>query len=352
LRERRARSTLFSVKTLLTFLLCFPLAACASSEKTVLVAGSDFQAQTDARGAATVREILNQIKKDGYENIDGFLFCGDYTTRLNNRRGESESGISALKNALFPARLGIEPHELVLIQGNHDPVGTAGLAPSGDNDPAHRRYGVFVINEDDYMWYQGDRPTNGNPKISDDEDTVRRAAENLDSYLNQKYKQKFSAPIFICSHLPLHYSMRTYHHGDARYAKHLLDVINRHAENGLNIFFLYGHNHSNGWDNYLGGGRVFLPPGEKIPICVPENSKRCKIREIAFTYMNAGYTGYVSTTDPNDGADRTLSLSLFEIDADGNVTAKRYSPQGKCPLKAPGVPNTKNNNEESKLGLY
>lgn len=340
------------MKTLLALLLCFPAVIFARAGKTVVVAASDFQAKTDATGAKNVVVILTQIRSAGYRDVDGFLFCGDYTVKLNNRPAESESGIAALKQALFSAKLGIEADELVLVQGNHDPVGTREISPSGTNDPAHKRYGVFVIHEDDYMWFQGKRPTDGNPDVSDDETAVRRTAENLNMYLGKKYEERFSAPIFVCSHLPLHYSMRCYHDGDARYAKYIFDVLNRYAVRGLKIFFLYGHNHSNGWDNYLGGGRVFLGPGQKLPVAVPGNRKLCTHEKLEFTYMNSGYVGYISTTDPNDGADRTLSMSVFEIDGSGNVCVKRFSGAGVCPIKAPGVPNTRNDNQETKLGLY
>ena len=42
---------------------------------------------------------------------------------------------------------------MVMIQGNHDDASTTGLAESRNNDKAD--YGVFVINEDDYMRKQG-----------------------------------------------------------------------------------------------------------------------------------------------------------------------------------------------------
>lgn len=340
------------MKPLLALLLCVPAALFAEAEKTVIIAGSDLQASTDAAGGRQIAKLLAQIKADGYTNADRVLFCGDYTVKLNNRPSESDSGIAALKEALFSAQLGIEPDELVLVQGNHDPVGTSGIAPSGANDPASKRYGVFVINEDDYMWHQSKTPTNGNPDLSDDEATVKRTAANLEAYLSLKQKEHFKGPIFVCSHLPLHYSMRSYTGGDGRYAKYIFDVLNRYAQKGLKLFFLFGHNHSNGWDNYLGNARVFLKPGDKMPIGVPADRKRCTTQPIAFTYMNAGYTGYITTSDPNDGADRTLSMSVFEIDAKGNVTIKRYAFDGPCELKAPGVPNTRNNNEEAKLKLY
>lgn len=333
-------------------LFLLPAILFAESEKTIVLAGSDFQGRSDSESALQVGKILSEIRAAGYRNVSAVLFCGDYTIKLNNRPQESESGIASLKKVLLESGLGIAPDEIILVQGNHDPVGTAELAESGANDPAHGKYGIFVINEDDYMWRQGKKPSNGNVDVSDDAETVAETARNLDAYLTQKYKEKFSAPIFICSHLPLHYSMRCYNDGDGTYAKYIFDCLNRHAERGLKIFFLYGHNHSNGWDNYIGGARVFLLPGKEIPVAVPADNRRCTGERLAFTYMNAGFTGYVSTTDPNDGADRMLTMSVFEISADGNVVVKRYSASGPCELNAPGVPNTRNGNQESKLNLY
>mgnify|MGYP006982437861 CR=1 FL=1 len=66
-------------------------------------------------------------------------------------------------------------------RGNHDEAGAAGLAKSGDNDPSSGKYGVFVINEDDYMWY------------NNDEATIKRTAENLRNYLNHKLAVGFKA---------------------------------------------------------------------------------------------------------------------------------------------------------------
>ena len=66
--------------------------------------------------------------------------------RLRNLPKDSEDGIFALKQTLFAAQLGIAPGEIVLVQGNHDPAGTREIAPGGAHDPAHNRYGVFVIN--------------------------------------------------------------------------------------------------------------------------------------------------------------------------------------------------------------
>ena len=85
------------------------------------------------------------------------------------------------------------------------------------------------------MWY------------NNDEATIKRTAENLRNYLNHKLAVGFKAPIFVISHLPLHYSMRTRNDGDKQHANYIFNVLNDAGGNGLNIVFLYGHDHSNGW---------------------------------------------------------------------------------------------------------
>lgn len=343
----------FSLSLVFSGALCLAHAAFAavSPEKTIVVTGSDFQPPTEKQGQAFVAATLKTVKEFGYDRADGFLFCGDYTTRLNNRPEESEVGIAALKEALLSSDLKFKESSFVLIQGNHDPVGTRGISLSGANDPANGKYGVFVINEDDFMWLQSRTPTNGNPDVSKHEARINATVNRLDAYLKDKQKQQFRPPIFVLSHLPLHYTMRSMKDGDGRYAKRIIDVLNKYGKNGLNLVFLYGHNHSHGWDNYLGGGSVFLAPPKKIHFADPANPKKVYAAPIHFIYMNAGFTGYCSTDDANDGADKALSLCVFEI-SENNLAIRRFSPAGIIPLKAPGVHNTFDNNRERKLKLY
>lgn len=51
------------------------------------------------------------------------------------------------------------------------------------------------------------------------------------------------------------------------------------------------------------------------------------------------------------GADKTLSLTLFEI-SESEIFIRRFSPKGSVKLKARGVYNTHGNDLESKLGFY
>lgn len=115
------------------------------------------------------------------------------------------------------------------------------------------------------------------------------------------------------------------------------------AEKGLNIIFLYGHDHSNGWDDYLGGSAVYLQRGDTINIAnIPD--RKCSARPLNFTYMNAGFTGYYNKE--NNGADATLTTSMFKIYSD-RVEIARYDRFGYHSLKSEGVRNTYKNETDS-----
>ena len=176
----------------------------------------------------------------------------------------------------------------------------------------------------------------GMTRVNHDESTIKRTAQNLIEYMNGKLAARYDKPIFVVSHLPLHYSMRTKKDGDGQYVNYIFDVLNKAGEKGLNIFFLFGHDHSNGWDDYLGGARVYLKKGDTIQIAQSskDNFKREKLQ---FTYMNAGYVGYYTRVNTN--ADDTLTMTSFDITANG-VKINRYSQSGICGLKAVGVTNT------------
>ena len=296
-----------------------------SAEKPVYVlAGSDFQPNDDNvnTGASQVTKILNAIKGAGYTAFDGFLFAGDYEYSSTTSSSESIKGKNALTSAV-QAIYGTEMHE-VYVQGNHDPDSMAGttLSPSGANDADD--YGVFVINEKDYMWK------------NDNESTIKTTAANLEAYLNEKLEADYDKPIFVISHLPLHYSMRTRDGGgDGKYANYLFDVLNAAGEQGLNIIFLYGHDHSHGWDDYLGGAAVYLQKGDSINIA-QNSTTNYKQETLAFTYMNAGFVGYYGTTGSSSSIDSTLTMTVFVI-TEGQVKIERYSADGLHNLKSKGI---------------
>lgn len=289
----------------------------ADDGTTTILAFSDFQhPDGNEAGAKQAAAVLEKMATLGFTTADGFICCGDY----DYETVESAQGILAIKNVIDQYVSG----DMVFTQGNHDKAGTDGLSPSGNCDPSNGAYGVFNINEDDYAVAGGY------------ESTVEKTAENLAAYLNEKLAAGFDKPIFITSHLPLHYNMRTFNDGDAMYARYLFDVLNEAAEKGLNIIYLFGHNHSNGWDDYLGGSSVFLTKGDQILVC-HTTQETFRKKTLNFTYMNAGYMGYYGKV--TQGSDTALTMTTFVI-TDTEVTITRYDEDGIHTLKSEGVKNT------------
>ena len=328
-------------------------AAATEDEVTYVIAGSDFQHPNGGRqNADIVKNILSAMENDGITNPYGFLFAGDY--------GYSESDATHLQNLIKETLP--ELQQKVYIQGNHDNLlltvtnEDEPLCETGNQDPENGKgpYGVFVINEQDYPTeYEVNAFFEGMPKSLED---VQRTTENtamlLEEYLNEKCKAGFDKPIFIVSHLPLHVTQRTYQGMNGAptgnyakpespetcglYAKAIVDVLNAAGEKGLNIIFLYGHDHGWGFDSVVGGDSVYLTKGETLRYAnggTPE-APNVESAALQFTYMNAGYTGYYQydTLEKSEAAnDGAITMTVFAITED-SVGVLRYDENGKCPL--------------------
>ena len=107
----------------------------------------------------------------------------------------------------------------------------------------------------------------------------------------------------------------------------------------LNIIFLFGHDHSNGWDDYLGGSCIYLAKGDSINIAQSSRTE-WKAETLNFTYMNPGYTGYYNQV--NTSAEDILSSTMFTI-YENRVEVNRYTTSGKYNLKSKGVRNSYKN---------
>ena len=156
----KIRKIITMILVLVMMVGIMPTVAMATEGTTYVLAGSDFQ-PTDyktATGVSLLNGILSQIQKD-YSTMDGFLFAGDYDYGYT----ASTAGKKALQGAVKTAYPGVT-HE-IYVEGNHDSSSNQGadlvangtLSPSGANDSAD--YGVFVINERDYMWYNNNENT-------------------------------------------------------------------------------------------------------------------------------------------------------------------------------------------------
>ena len=93
---------------------------------TVIITGSDFQGSSHEQSKNNISNIIYQIQEDNYD-INEVIFCGDYTAKLNNNPQDSEEGIAYLKQSIEENNITLNDDNLVLVQGNHDPIGTNGL---------------------------------------------------------------------------------------------------------------------------------------------------------------------------------------------------------------------------------
>ena len=313
---RKSLAALLSVLMLISlFAVSATTTVSAAEKETVIIAGSDYQTSD---GTAHIELIMAAMKKDGIQP-DKLFFGGDYS--LEHSAATSQKGITQLKN-YFSAYM--DEKDMVFAQGNHDKDATEanGLTGWGNMDPAYGDYGLYIVED----------PTLAQEWGSYDAASVAA----LQLYLDNKIEIGYNKPIFIMNHFPLHWSYRTQKDGVGTNAYRFFNVINDAAAQGLNIIYLFGHNHSNGYDDSLGGPCIFLKKGDTIEIAQGDK-KTAKAETLNFTYMNSGYTGYY--TSPMENAETTLTMSVFRIRGN-EVIISRYSKDGVYNLKSAGTENT------------
>lgn len=282
------------------------VSASAAEKEIVLLAGSDFQ--VSSHNTTRVEQVLNTLAFHGITKANGAFFCGDYTLNsVDENNGQSSYGLSTLKRLFTP----IVGNNMTFVQGNHDPEDTTGLSKAGNNDPVSMKYGVYVIHEDQYLQYNWDHSG----------DVAKQTAADLKKYLDEKVRVGWNKPVFILSHVGLHWGNRTIKEGSAIHGEMLVDVLNEAGEKGLNIIFLYGHDHSGGIADFMGGAAIYLKKGDTMEVCTGEK-KAHHTRTINFTYMNAGYIGYYSTDEAT--CDATVTMSVFRIKGN-EVIITRYN---------------------------
>ena len=287
--------------------------------ETLLLAGSDYQPGNWKDGPPIVEGLLSSVMSDGTSLFDGFFCGGDYAAMAG--LDVSTTGITALDGIMSNVVYGNK----LYVEGNHDDPAVELIDEYGPNDPIGGTYGAFVINEEHYGAYG----SNGT-----------KAAADLTAYLNEKIGNKSwgNKPIFVLSHVPLHYSRRTAEEGCAAGATALINALNKGGEAGLNIIFLFAHNHGSGHDDHLGGGSVYLKKGDNMLTCSTGNMNAAPSNvKLKFTYMNYGYIN--NYADHGFHADTTLTMTTFRIRADGAVIITRYDKNGVHNLKSAGVVN-------------
>ena len=316
-----------------------------SSVTTVLLT-SDYQ---NMDGFDSPKENLRSVVKTAINDgriPDMAILCGDYTNdaSLHDYQLSGEESIEEIREVLKDEIPTITNSDMLFVQGNHDAMSDS-ISKSGLHE--YDNYLVYVLNtENDFPWKQG--------KVAGCHDKVKEASAAMKSCFDDLISKGETRPVFIAGHVPLHYTARTssrHTTGDNLYASLLFDVVNEAADS-LDIVYMYGHNHSKGWDCYMGGSCVYREAGDSLLLPVFTDSEvssdRFEEKTLNFTYMNAGYVGYYMNCAPYEyssgadspyrAADETLTCTVCEIHPD-RIEINRYDSDGRHVLGAAGEAN-------------
>lgn len=284
--------------------------------------------------SVTLRSVLASANRDG-KDIDMAVMCGDYSNdpELQNYQISPDEAIGEIREIITEEGAAGEEGNILFVQGNHDDF-TSQISASGLHE--YDDCLIYVLNtEEDFPWKQG--------KTSGCLDKVRRASAEMKECFDGLIRRGETRPLFIAGHVPLHFTARTssmHTTGDNLYSSLIFDVVNDAAKS-LDIVYLYGHNHSKGWDCYLGGSSVYKAKGDTL--LIPRfdeariNTDDYTEEKLGFTYLNAGYTGYYMNCGPDEyfagsiddyrAADETLTGTVFEIYED-RIVVTRYDAEG------------------------
>lgn len=350
-----------------------------SGPLATLFFASDYQAEPGFdEPSVTLSSILAAAETDG-KSIERVVMCGDYTNDrvlhdyqlspdesiaeifevvsekcpaigIDKKTGVESNGATDTKNvgvgeeASAVGNTVADENEaavekapaaadILFVQGNHDRL-TEQITPTGLHE--YENYLIYVLNtEEDFPWKQG--------KTAGCLAKVRASSAAMKKCFDELIKRGETRPVFIAGHVPLHFTARTsslHTTGDNLYSSLIFNVVNEAAKS-LDIVYLFGHNHSKGWDCYIGGSSVYKAKSDTIliPVFSDEmiNTDEYSKEKLEFTYMNAGYTGYymncgtaeldAGTVGEYHAADETLTGTVFEI-FDDRIVITRYDADG------------------------
>ena len=301
-----------------------------SELEVTLFFASDYQKDDQGDPKDNLTGIIEAIKEDK-SNLDGAVFCGDYSniSGLSSYQATPEYAISEIKEVMKGAYPDLSEDNIIFTQGNHDAL-TISI-----NAPGIHEFDDYIVYENnaeiDFPWQQG--------KTSNSHYKVTHTAEVMKLRFEKMIEQGETRPIIVAQHVPLHFTARTAAvkgTGDNLYSSLVFDVVNEAAQK-LNIIYVTGHNHSGGWDNYMGGSCYFKKPGDTILIPEFDRNKittdTYKAETLNFTYLNAGYVGY-SKASP----DNALTGTVCEI-YDNKFVFTKYASDGVHALSAAGTAN-------------
>ena len=256
--------------------------------------------------------IVSAIKESGQETPHSLIIGGDYTRLLFDY---AVPGISLIRKGMTDAYADFDPDNVVCIQGNHDNV-SSGFTKTGFYDMG--LYNLYVINEDDFPWLETLRPL----AVT----RVKKVAQDMKKSFDSVIAKGDMRPVIVVTHLPLHHMSRTLW-GDNRFAGYLFDVINEAAEK-LDVIFLFGHQHSGDYDDYIGGSVNFMAPGDTIRVPKKDSIGENAYTEetLNFTYTNCGYIGYAKN-GVSDTSTNVLTAGVIRF-SDSSFRFLKYTEDG------------------------
>ena len=254
--------------------------------------------------------ILTKMKNDGLTDPDSLLMGGDFSKVWPDYATIRMMELKDNYLSVFPNE---NKESVICVQGNHD-IDNPGLVKTGFYDMG--AYCLYAINENDFQWNQFLRTSS----------KVEKLAKDVDAKLTAMIESGDKRPVIVITHVPLHHTDRTLY-GDNKYASYLFNVLNKAGEK-LDIVFLFGHNHSSGYDDYIGGSVNLLKEGDTIRIPKPDAiGENCYTEEkLTFTYANCGYVGYSGNSTEN-GSTNILTVGAIEITED-TLRLVKYSENG------------------------
>lgn len=311
----------------------------SSTEPSVIFFASDYQKVNGwPEPSETIDSTLQSALSSGL-TPNRAVFCGDYTNdrNLHDYQLSPEDSISTIKKTVKNKIPSISDDDMLFVQGNHDKL-TDSISSSGLHEFSDCF--VYVLNtENDFPWKQG--------KTSGCLSKVERASRDMNTAFDTLIKKDEKKPVLIAGHVPLHFTARTsskHTTGDNLYSSLIFNTVNEAAEK-LDIVYFFGHNHSKGWDCYMGGSSVYKSIGDKV--LIPSFNKtdvttdKFTEETLRFTYLNAGYIGYYMNCGPEEAdkgiadrykaADGTLTSTVCQILPE-EIVLTRFSPEGTHPL--------------------
>lgn len=288
--KKKLLSLLLTLTIVATFMPAMTFASFAADKAPVYVGFTSDVHQdegvlkADKGNADALKNWIGAVLS-GDAIFDSFGICGDLGSGA--RRSDVSNywnGAATVFGVLDDYQEAGKIKNQFVICGNHEYNPGKYTHEKNDTTLKYKDPGTTYSNENkDYILYSFGARDDREEFLVDD-------IKNLQAFLDQN--SSFSRPIFILSHFPLHVygngktekteANISSHDGSApKNAKKVFDLLNSAADKGLNIFYIWGHNHSADHTYY----DSFVTPNQTITIA---SDNAAVPTEISFTYAAAG----------------------------------------------------------------